>query len=113
MPEDNILPAAVSPPALEFDAAKFQYLLDDPAVSPEEGEAFLKAIWDIIVLILDFGLRIEFEGICPQGDESRSKELDAALADMLSSKDAVLIDKNETEPAANSRSVRGSFDESR
>lgn len=112
MPEDNIPTIATSPPTLVFDPAKFQHLLDDPSASPEEQEACLRAIWDIIVLMLDFGLRFEFQGIHPQDGEDCSKELDTALADMLSSKDTVLIDKKEREPVAEGCSVRRNFDES-
>lgn len=95
-----------------FDVARYQHLLDDPSVSPEDSEAFLKAIWDIIVLVLDFGLRVEFSNIHPQEPQNRSKELDAALEGMLKSKDIVLIDKNEGCRTKKRRSVKGNFDES-
>ena len=112
MPEENTKPFNKPPPALVFDVARYQHLLDDPSVTPEESEAFLKAIWDIIVLVLDFGLRVEFEGIDPQGREMRPKELDAALANMVSSERTVLINKN-AEPVADIHTVKGCFDESR
>jgi hypothetical protein len=87
-------------------------LLDDPSIPPEESEAFLKAIWDIIVLVLDFGLRVEFEGIDPQGTKNRPKALDEALENMLSSEHTVLIDQKNSDAVAKGRTVKGRFDES-
>lgn len=113
MPDRTTTPITHSAPAMVFDVTKFQHLLDDPSVSQEGGEAFLKAIWDIFVLILDFGLRVEFPENHPQGAENSPETLDGALADMLSSKDTVLTDKMEADPTPCTRSVRRKFNESR
>ena len=99
-------------PAMVFDAARYQHLLDDPTITPEESATFLKAIWDIIVLVLDFGLRLEFGEINPQGAEKHPKALDAVLGNMLSYEHSDLIDKNNSDAVAKGRTVKGCFDES-
>lgn len=93
VPEDNTKIIDQSPPAMVFDAARYQHLLDDPAISVEESETFLRAMWDLIVMLIDFGLRVEFQNIDPQPGTIRSKELDAAIGDMLKSEHSVSIDK--------------------
>lgn len=113
MPESSFLTDISPSPALVFDAAKFQHLFDDPSVTSEEGEAFLKAIWDIIVIILDFGLRLEFPETSPQEIGNRPKALDAALNDMIYSKDIETIDEMDPPSTLSARSVREEFDESR
>ena len=93
MPDNNLDPIKKPPPTMVFDAARYQHLLDDSSVSQEESEAFLRAMWDLIVVLMDFGLRVEFENIDPQASTIRSKGLDAAIEGMLKSEHIVSIDK--------------------
>ena len=85
MPDHNLDPINKSPPALVFDLSRYHQLLDDPDITLQESEAFLKAMWDLMVLVFDFGLRVEFAEIDPQASQKRSKEMDAAIASMVSS----------------------------
>lgn len=113
MPEDKTHSADYVPQTLVFDVAKFQHLLDDPAITPEEGEAVLKAIWDIVIIILDFGLRFEVPAIDPQDTNKRSNALDAALVDMLHLEDTEIFNQTPTDRAPLACPMKRDFNESR
>ena len=44
--------------ALSLDVDYYQSLLDDPGLSPEEREAFIRTLWEMICAFVDLGFRI-------------------------------------------------------
>ena len=58
-------PQDTTRPTLSFDYAKYQHLLDDPALSEAEKRQCLEALWTLIVSFVELGF-----AVVPAGEES-------------------------------------------
>lgn len=47
-----------SRPIVSIDVEKYKHLIDDPTISEDEKEAFLRALWSIIVAFVDLGFGV-------------------------------------------------------
>ncbi len=112
MSTDDTQLAEQAPPTLVFDPTVYEHLLDDPALHADEREAVLKAIWDIIVLVLDFGLRVEFEKFYPQTAAKSADEGHIAIANMVSLEGAEKLSEKGTCREPDACQVKREFDES-
>lgn len=50
--------AAPTPRTLTVDVAYYARLLDDPNVTDEQREEFIKSLWGVILCFVDFGYRL-------------------------------------------------------
>ncbi len=112
MSTDDTQLAEQASPTLVFDPTLYEHLLDDPALQADEREAVLKAIWDIIVLVLDFGLRVEFEKFYPQAAAKGADMRHDAIANMISLEGAEKLSEKGTCRGRDAGQVKREFDES-
>jgi hypothetical protein len=79
-------------PVITVDIERYQALLDDPALTPEQREEFLRALWSIVVTFVELGFGVHpLQEVCGQNssntspsakddfDKVESKELDETL----------------------------------
>lgn len=50
--------AASKPPIVEIDVERYQALLDDPDLTPEQQRQCLEALWSIITAFVELGFNV-------------------------------------------------------
>ena len=53
-----LTPGEERKPSVEIDVAKYQAYLDDPALSEDQKEEIIKALWSIMVAFVDLGFGV-------------------------------------------------------
>ncbi|MEM6889963.1 MAG: hypothetical protein AAF636_17765 [Pseudomonadota bacterium] len=61
-------PGCASPKVLKVDVERYQHLLDDPALSEEQKNQIIEALWSIIVNFVELGFGVHpVQEACGQG----------------------------------------------
>ena len=72
------------PPVITVDVERYDHLLENSGLTPEQREAVLQQLWNLIVAVIDLGFRVEpSEKSCGQDGYSLDFE-PAAPIDRLS-----------------------------
>ena len=67
-------------PTLTVDLEKYQNYLDDSDMSPSQKQAYLEAIWVVIVSFVEFGFGVHpAQEVCGKGDESVDLQVNQAF----------------------------------
>lgn len=78
---DGVTPS----PRLEIDYDLYAEMLKDSDMTDAQKREFLGALWQVIINFVDLGFGVHPLQSVHKGDEKVSKELEDAIADMVSS----------------------------
>lgn len=74
MPED-MQQERSSGKSVGIDVAKYQAMIDEPGLSDEDKQAFIEALWQIIVAFVDLGFGVHpVQQVCGQVGETARPE---------------------------------------
>ncbi|MET3662873.1 hypothetical protein [Aquamicrobium ahrensii] len=60
-----------SRPIVSIDVERYKHLIDDPAIGEDEKEAFLHALWSIIVAFVDLGFGVHpLQEVCGESEHA-------------------------------------------
>lgn len=89
-------------PIVTVDIEKYQALIDDPALTQEQKEEFLQALWSIVVTFVELGFGVHpLQEVCGQ-DSGGSSQRPKDVFDRVKSKEL-----DETENIEDSSSLSG------
>lgn len=84
-------------PTLTVDVRKYEAMLDDPSLSQQQKEEFLRALWSIVVSFVELGFGVHpLQEACGQESEISSPSAKEAFDQVESDKSVEIKDERDS-----------------